>query len=253
VIFSPTLLAGRTILVTGASSGIGKYTATDLAQAGAKLLLLGRNEERLNQTKAALIGDGHCIFAKAFEDQDEIADRIQQIAIEQGGVDGIFHAAGIGLVRPVRMTKAKQVQEVFASSFFAAMAIARAASMKDVMREHGALVFMSSVAGTRGQTGMVAYSAAKSAIEGMVRSLACELAPRHIRVNAIASGAVATEMHERLTVALTDEARGAYESKHLLGFGTPNDVAGVATFLLSDAARWITGATWVVDGGYSVR
>ncbi|MDC6130107.1 SDR family oxidoreductase, partial [Burkholderia gladioli] len=134
-----------------------------------------------------------------------------------------------------------------------AFGIARAAARKGVMEDGASLVLMSSVAASTGQVGMTAYSAAKAGIEGLVRSLACELAPRRIRVNAIAAGAVRTAMHERLTRGSPDEAVAAYESSHLLGFGEPEDVAGAALFLLSGASRWITGTALAVDGGYRVR
>ncbi len=112
---------------------------------------------------------------------------------------------------------------------------------------------MSSVAGGRGQAGISAYSASKGAIDAAVRSLACEFAPRQIRVNSLVTGAVRTEMHEKTVAAMTPEAVADYEHKHLLGFGAPEDIAMVAAFLLSDASRWITGANWVVDGGYLAK
>lgn len=100
---------------------------------------------------------------------------------------------------------------------------------------------------------MTAYSAAKGGIDALVRSLACELAPRHIRVNSIAAGAVRTSMHERLTGTLGADSESDYAKRHLLGFGETQDIANVALYLLSDLSRWVTGATWAVDGGYSIR
>ena len=154
----------------------------------------------------------------------------------------------------MRLTKAAQLQDVLASSLFAAFGLARAAASKGVLPDTGgSLLFISSVAGMRGQTGMAAYSAAKGSIDALVRSLAVELASRRIRVNSIAAGAVRTEMHGRLTRTLGPDAERDYEARHLLGFGEPRDLADVSVFLLSDLARWVTGATWVVDGGYSTR
>jgi NAD(P)-dependent dehydrogenase (short-subunit alcohol dehydrogenase family) len=125
--------------------------------------------------------------------------------------------------------------------------------MKGVVSDGASIVLMSSVAAYRGQIGMALYSASKGAVDAATRSLACELAPRGIRVNSLVTGAVKTEMHERTATAMPAEALAQYEAKHLLGFGEPADVAAVAAFLLADASRWVTGANWVVDGGYLAK
>ena len=135
----------------------------------------------------------------------------------------------------------------------AAFGIARAISQKNTMQDGGSAVFMSSVAGSTGQVGMTAYSAAKAGIDGLVRSLSCELAARAIRVNAIAAGAVETAMHARLTKGSGEGATAEYARSHLLGFGAAEDVANAAVFLLSGASRWVTGSVMAVDGGYMVR
>ncbi len=252
--FSADLLSGRTVLVTGASSGIGRAVAQQVASLGGKVVASGRDAGRLDALIAGLPGQGHTAAPLALQDADQVAEWGKSVAERCQGLDAIFHGAGIELIRPVRLTKAAQLQEVLASSLFAAFGLARAAASKGVMRESGgSLLFMSSVAGMRGQAGMTAYSAAKGSIDALVRSLAVELASRHIRVNSLAAGAVRTEMHGRLTRALGPEAEAEYQARHLLGFGEPRDVSDVALFLLSDLSRWVTGATWVVDGGYSIR
>ena len=252
-VFTVDCLQGQTLLITGASSGLGRDAAMALAGCGARLVLAGRDADRLAAAQAALPGAGHGIEVADLSDADAAADWVKGVATRLGGLNGIFHAAGIELVRPVRLSKQAQIDEVFASSLMAALGIARAAAQKNVMADGASLVFMSSVAGQRGTAGMAVYSAAKAAIDGMVRSLACELAPRAIRVNALAAGAVVTAMHSRLTATLGPDAVADYEKKHLLGFGKPDDVSQAAMFLLSPASRWITGTTLVVDGGYMVR
>jgi NAD(P)-dependent dehydrogenase (short-subunit alcohol dehydrogenase family) len=252
--FTTNFLRGGTYLVTGASSGIGRAAALKIAESGGKVIVTGRNEERLKQTLSLLaLGSEHCISPTEFTDADQTAEWAKQLIAEHGPLSGVFHAAGVEMIRPVRMIKQAQINAVFSSSLYAAFGLAKTISQKNAFIDGGSLVFMSSVAGVCGQSGMTAYSAAKASIEGLVRSLACELAARRIRVNSISAGAIQSEMHERLTISSTVEATADYEKSHLLGFGQVDDVANAVLFLLSDASRWITGSSLAVDGGYRVR
>jgi NAD(P)-dependent dehydrogenase (short-subunit alcohol dehydrogenase family) len=252
-IYAADMLANRHFLVTGASSGLGRATAIAMAEAGARVTLMGRNGERLEETRGALAGDGHATVATAFADLEATANAVKILGDEHGTFDGIFHAAGTELVRPMRMFKNDHAAGLFEAALYGSLGIARAAASRGVLSDGASLVFMSSVAGLRGTAGMVGYSAAKAAVDGMVRSLACELAPRHIRVNSIAAGAVETEMHARLAKTLGEDAIGDYERRHLLGFGRPSDIAHAALFLLGNASSWITGTTLSVDGGYTAQ
>ncbi len=252
-IFAANALTDRHLLVTGASSGLGRAAAGAFAIAGARITLMGRDADRLESTRKSLAGDDHDAIAAAFVDLETTADVVKAIAADRGPIDGIFHSAGVELVRPMRMFKNDHAASLFEAALYGSLGIARAAASRGVLSDGASLVFMSSVAGLRGTAGMVGYSAAKAAVDGLVRSLACELAPRRIRVNSIAAGAVQTEMHERLSKTLGDAAIGDYERRHLLGFGRPEDIASAALFLLGDASTWITGTTLSVDGGYTAQ
>lgn len=253
MIFAPDTLSGRHILVTGASSGLGRQAAVQFAEAGARLSLIGRNIERLADSAGALAGEGHSTYSVDMSDAEVAADAVQAITKEKGSFAGIFHSAGTAMIVPARVTKNRHLDEVFGAGVRGAFGVARAAAKKGVLEDGGSLVFMSSVSALRGRQGMSAYSAAKSAVDAMVRVLAWELAERRIRVNSIIAGAVETAMHMDFVKTASEELVRNYEELHLLGFGKPEDIGHAALFLLSDASRWITGTNMVVDGGYTAK
>lgn len=252
MIVNPMDLSGKRILVTGASSGIGKVTSQIISKLGGKVIILARNEQRLGQVFTNLVGDGHGLYAFDLTATDDIPSMMKAVVKEHGNLTGVFHSAGMGATMPVGILKQKYIDSVLDVSVKAALMLARGFCQRGVLEQgvKGSLVVMSSAAGLCGVAGMSIYSASKAAVDGAVRSLACELAPRGIRVNSIAAGAVKTEMHEEIVKNLNEQEIKDYEQRHLLGFGNPEDVAYAAAFLLSDAATWITGTTMIVDGGY---
>jgi NAD(P)-dependent dehydrogenase (short-subunit alcohol dehydrogenase family) len=248
----PLSLSGRRILVTGASSGIGRAVAQQASRLGGQLILLGRDEARLAETRALLAGDGHATCALELTQFDELAAAFKNLVAEHGPLSGLVHCAGLEGFQPLSLVKPPAIEKMFAVAVTAGLMLAKAFTARDAcVAGQASVVFLSSVAGSRGEAGMAVYSASKAAIEGATRSLAVELAPRGVRVNAVAAAAVRTPMHDRIVSRIPKEAVAAYERQHLLGFGEPEAVADAVTFLLSPSARWITGTTMVVDGGYS--
>lgn len=253
MIFRDDALAGKRVLITGASSGLGRDAAGLLARTGALVTLVGRDEDRLSEALGELEGKGHRIVVADVASIDAAHDVMVTTAKEDGVFDGVFHAAGVAAVRLAKMINADHQKAVFGAAVDGALGLAKACAKKNVLNDGGSIVLMTSVAGQRGKAGMVMYSAAKAALGGLTRSLAAELAPRRIRVNEIVAGAVETQMHADIVKNLDDSSIADYRAMHLLGFGVPADISGVIAFLLSDASTWITGASIAVDGGYSAQ
>lgn len=250
---NPLDLTGKTILVTGASSGIGRETAHVISQLGGRVILVGRNEGRLAETLDSLDGAGHRIEPFDLSSTDEIPRWLKDLSALCGQLDGLVHSAGIHQLRPLRVLTSEGLNDVMRTNLDAAVSLAKGFRRKGVRGPAGSIVLLSSVMSLVGQTGVIAYAASKGAINAVTRALAVELAPEHIRVNCVAPGYVETEMSAALSSSMTQEQRSAIESMHLLGVGKPRDVAFAIAFLLAETARWITGTVLVVDGGYTAH
>ena len=250
---NPLSLSGKTLLVTGASSGLGRAAAILFSRLGASLAIVARNQDRLQETVAQLEGEGHRTYTFDLNENEEIPNLVKLIVGDTGPLSGIFHSAGIAPMLSIRSVKYPTITSPFMTSVFASLMLAKAFCQKSVKAEGGAsLVFMSSAAALTGTKGLSVYASSKAAVDGAVRAMAVELAEKNIRVNSIAAGMVQTEMHAALLDGMSDEAVEERRRQHPLGFGEPMDVAMTAAFLLSDASRWITGTTMVVDGGFSI-
>jgi NAD(P)-dependent dehydrogenase (short-subunit alcohol dehydrogenase family) len=249
---NPMDLTGRLILVTGASSGIGRATALLLSQLNARLILVARNRDRLEQTHSALEGTNHQVEPFDLTNLDAIPGWIKDLASRSGPLHGVVHGAGVYGVIPLRILTAPKLEEILRVNLSAAMLLAKGFRQKGCHADGGSLVLLSSVAGLRGHAGISAYTASKAALLGLARSLAMELAREGIRVNCVAPGLVATEMSAQVEEQTPGEIAGV-ENAHPLGAGRPRDVANGIAFLLSDAARWITGTTLTIDGGYTAH
>jgi NAD(P)-dependent dehydrogenase (short-subunit alcohol dehydrogenase family) len=250
---NPMDLTGRQFLVTGASSGIGRATAQLLSQLCARVVLVGRDPGRTEETHKSLAGEGHRLEIFDVTRVDEIPGWLHAITAQFGPLDGVVHAAGIHKLMPIRMVSAQALKDVMCVNFEAGFALAKAFRQKGVHNRPGSIVFVSSVMGLAGQAGLSAYAASKGALHAITRVLAAELCGEGIRVNAVAPGCVRTSMSDRVLGLLPPEQRQAFEAMHLLGIGSALDVAYAVAFLLADTGRWITGTTLVVDGGYTAQ
>lgn len=245
-------LEGKRILVTGASSGIGKAFSRQAASLGASLLLFGRNPERLEETYNSLDGSGHEYHAFDITDYIITEQYILQAVTDGRKINGFVHSAGIEKTTPIKASAPDVFKEIFEINVFAGFEIARILSRKNIVDPAGAsFIFLSSVKGMFGDPGKVAYCSSKSALLAGVRAMALELAGKKIRCNCVLPGIVMTPMTEKMFDTIPPEAKQKIVEKHPLGLGSPEDVANLICFLISDKARWITGSEYVIDGGYS--
>lgn len=251
---NPLDLSDRAIMVTGASSGIGRETSILLSQLGARVVLVARNLDHLNETLSLLEPKDHIVLPFDLSRTAAIPEWLRGSVSEIGPLSGLVHCAGVHLVRPLRMLRSEDYSMLMRVNVEAAIALVKGFRQRGVHVEGMSnVVLMSSVVGVVGEVGVAAYSASKGAIISLTKSLAMELAKENIRVNCIAPGQVATELTDRQRLLLTPEQFSHIEQMHPLGIGTSLDVAYACAYLLADTARWITGTTLIVDGGYTAH
>jgi NAD(P)-dependent dehydrogenase (short-subunit alcohol dehydrogenase family) len=247
------MLANKTILVTGASSGIGRAVSEYFSSQGARLVISGRDHERLEQTSSSLVGEGHYAICADLRTEQDISCFMDQIFEDVGSLDALVHCAGIMKTLPLQALKEKDFDDCFNTNVKSAQFLVKNFRKRNRYKDNSSVVLLSSVAATCGEPANTTYAASKAALEGLSKSLAIELAKQNIRVNCLAPGLVKTEMMLGFAKQLTKEQLEKIENKHPLGLGLPEDVAYAAGFLCSDLSKWITGTTLFVDGGYSAQ
>jgi 3-oxoacyl-[acyl-carrier protein] reductase len=243
-------VAERYALVTGASRGIGRAIAVDLAAHGYDVALLGRDAAALGETATAVAearsGAHAVVHAVDVTDSAALDAAVAAVVAGFGRLDAVVANAGQSQDGLILRFKPADLDRLLDVNLKSAFALSAAVAKPMIKQRNGAIVFVSSIVGISGNAGQTAYAATKAGLLGLTRSLAKELGSRNVRVNAVAPGLIETAM----TADLPDAARAAFLGGVALGRpGTPDDVAGVVTFLTSDAARYVTGQTIVVDGG----
>ncbi len=236
---------GKNFVVTGASSGIGRQIAADLAAANAKVLAIARREEELGELQKQYkdnIVTGICDVRQ----YDKLEECIKAFVTACGKLDGCVHVAGIIDITPLKSYDEASAKAIMDVSFWAGMKLLQLVTKVSYANRGTSNVLFASASASRGQKGFFAYSAAKAAVKVAVQSAAKEISAKQHRVNSISPGVVDTKMTTKYEL-VRDQS---YIDQHLIGTGTTCDVSGVALFLLSSRSGWITGTDVVVDGGF---
>ena len=248
-------LQGKNIIITGASSGIGRTCAIECSKAGARVHLVARNLEKLKAVSEMLGDNVYTINSLDVTNSEEIEPLVSRIVESHGSIDGFIHSAGIQRVQAFRNIDKSHYIDVFSLNTISAFDVSRVLIKKKYCSETGmSIVFISSVMSVAADAGLTSYCASKAALVGGARAMAIELAPKNIRVNCVSPGTVEnTAMTEGLMDSISNEEFERIVKHYPMGLGDTQDVAKLCVFLLSEDAKWITGQNIVIDGGYSVK
>ena len=245
---NPFSLANKTILVTGASSGIGKSIAIECSKMGAQLIITGRNSERLNHTFSELIGTRQQQLTADLSNDQELEIIVENLP----KLDGIVHVAGIVKPKPFAFISKQDLNEIMEINFYAPVLLSNLLIRKKKINKFGSIVFISSISGVLCSfIGGSTYSASKGAINGIIKGMALDLAPKQIRVNSIIPGMIDTGIFDGSGITLED-LKEDVKRYPLKRYGKPEEVAYAAIYLLSDASSWTTGTNLLMDGGVTL-
>ena len=244
----PFSLSGKIILITGASSGIGRSIAIECSKLGATLILTGRNPERLRDTMTNLKGNGHISKVMDLNDFDSLSSFAEEIQ----KLDGIVYSAGIQKICPAKFIHREDLNNVFETNLFSGINLNSLLQQKKKLKSSASIVFISSIAaGIVAEVGNAIYSASKGAILSFAKVLALELAPQKIRVNCVLPGMIKTPLLNSFSEDINHLEMD--EKRYPFGYGEPSDVAFAAIYLLSNASKWVTGTEIILDGGLTLK
>lgn len=238
-------LAGKTILVTGASTGIGRAVCDQISDLGGQFVAVARREDKLKTLLASHASSGHRLIAYDLAEKANCQTLVDQL--EQ--IDGFVHSAGQVTISPVKFMKQETLQSIMNVNYYSFVWICQALLKKKKLNKGASIIGLSSISASHGMKGNGMYASSKAALEGFSKTLAAELSNQEIRVNNLSLGLVNTQMADYTESIFSQEQLRADAAKYPLGHGSVIDAVNPILFLLSDASRWITGQTIVVDGG----
>lgn len=246
--YNPYSLEGKTVLVTGASSGIGRATAIECSRLGAKVVITARHEERLKETLSALEGDGHQLILCEMTSDDDLTNLVETVPV----LDGLVCNAGINKLVPIRQLKSEDLNHIFEVNTFSSIILLQKMMKKKKLAEDASVVYTSSISGIgAAAVGESMYIASKGALSAFVKAAALECSKKGIRVNAVCPGMVKTEMSDAYDL---NEGDNEDLKNYPLGrYANPVDIAWAIIYLLSNASSWVTGTNLVIDGGLTTR
>lgn len=248
--YNPFSIEGKNILVTGASSGIGRAIAIECSRMGANIIITARNRERLNETFLMMETSlNHKMIEADLSDVEAIDNLVEKIPYK---LDGVVHCAGFTIIKPFQLFKDEDINGIMDVNFYAPLFLTRNLIKKKLINKDASIVFISSISGVFVLSyGGSLYSASKGAINGLVKGIALELATKSIRVNSVNPGMVDTNILSKGII--TEEQLKEDAKKYpLRRYGKPEEIAHGVIYLLSEASKWVTGSNLVIDGGYTL-
>lgn len=254
--YNPFSLENKVIIVTGASSGIGAQCAIDCSKMGAKVVLVARNEERLKQTlEQCEEPSRHMILPLDLSSSEGLKEAVKDVVAKVGKINGVVNCAGMSSVTPLKLVTDELLDQFFRTNVYSAINLSKEVTRVGNYDKEGgcSIILFASIMGLCGEKCKTMYSATKGALIAAARSMACELAKNKVRVNVVSPGAIETPINANLPHMADPELRKELEDKHLLGLGECSDIANACIYLLSDAAKWVTGQNFIVDGGYTCK
>jgi NAD(P)-dependent dehydrogenase (short-subunit alcohol dehydrogenase family) len=254
IMINPMDLNGKNVMVTGASSGIGKGIAIFLSKLGANVIMVARNEQRLKDAYNELEPGNHSYYLLNLNNLDRIESMIENVCHDGRKLNGLVHSAGISTTMPLQYLKLSDLNNIMSVNFYSFVELVKHFSKKKYNDNGGSVVAISSISSKVGARGLTAYCASKGALESAVRSMALDLAPKKIRINSVAPGMIETQIYDGLKELVNNKDFEAdLKKRQIMGVGKPEDVAYASAFLLSDASKFITGTSMIVDGGYTAH